>query len=435
MKRASHAFIILAIIAATGVFSCSDSESRIPFGYARAVINLNLPPETTDAQAGLIERMRRFLVPDAVAQSAPAAFSNITVRVTGPDIALIEKSFAPYSTISLSVPAGALRIFEVTAYVAPGDPSAALSFRGTSSANCPAGATVNVPVVMGLNETKIVIPDNGNSRVVVKDSMHSGWHVISTFQQPMDIDFDSRGRIYVVDQFMYYVWRLESITDSTPEQVSDTDWLFCLAVDRYRNRVFYSDETDLWQNILSGGNEQLKNRITAPASIEEIFGMDAAPDGMLYIVGQVNDTGVTNDAVIQYDPDANSGAGAIVRTSFASTEIQAVLNNPVDIQVKWPYLYVTNSSGTAGMVILKILVSGDGFILADSFGTLASTYPDTPAGDFFGPLQFVGLRSNGLVVMDHYSTYDRLVFFGNNLNSGWDTLGGFSGSGVDQFNF
>ncbi len=429
------ALIPIVLIGLIITFSCSDTEHRIPIGSARVIINMGLPPETPDAELGLIERIRRLFVPDAIAQSAPAAFSSILVRVTGADIGAVEESFGPYSTISMNVPAGTLRVFEVTAIVAPGDPSAAASFKGTASANCPAGQTVNVPVVMGLNETKIVVPDNGNNRVVVKDSMHSGWNVITLFQQPMDIDFDARGRIYVVDQNLYYVWRLENINDTNPLQVSDTDWLYCLAVDRYRNRIFYSDESDLWQNNQSGGNETLKNLITPPASITGINGMDAAPDGMLYIVGQVNDSFSIRDAIVQYDPDANSGSGAILRTSLSSSEITALINNPEDIQVKWPYLYVTNSSGAAGEVIIKVKVSNNGFSLADSFGTLATTYPDTPPGDFYGPLQFVGLRNNGLVVMDHLSTYSRLVFFGNFINSGWDTLGGFSGSGVDQFSF
>ncbi len=437
MTRALRLAIIpIALAGMVLTFSCSDSEHRIPFGYARAVINLNLPPETPDAQAGLIERIRRLLVPDAVAQSAPAAFSSITVRVTGPDIALIEKSFAPYSNISMSVPAGALRNFEVTAYVAPGDPSAALSFRGTASANCPAGSTVNVPVFMGLNETRIVVPDIGNARVVVKNSIHSGWHVISLFSQPMDIDFDARGRIYVVDQSMYYVWRLENINDTNPLQISSYDWLYCLAVDRYRNRIFYSDESILFQNNLSGGNETEKSLGVFPLELTEIYAMDAAPDGMLYIVGYALDDPMNDYAIIKYNPDANSGNGAVVSTSLHNSEITALLSNPEDIQVKLPYLYVSNSSGAPNSLILKIRVSGDSFILVDSFGTSTSTYPDTLPGYFYGPLQFVGLNNDGLTIMDDFSVdYSRLVFFDNNLTSGWATLGGASGNGVDQFNF
>ncbi len=144
------ALIPIVLIGLIITFSCSDTEHRIPIGSARVVINMGLPPETPDAELGLIERIRRLFVPDAIAQSAPAAFSSILVRVTGADIGAIEESFGPYSTISMNVPAGALRVFEVTAIVAPGDPSAAASFKGTASANCPAGQTVNVPVVMGL---------------------------------------------------------------------------------------------------------------------------------------------------------------------------------------------------------------------------------------------------------------------------------------------
>jgi len=127
--------------------------------------------------------------------------------VTGPDIAPIEKSFAS-SSISFDVPSGAIRQFDVTAHVAPGDPSAAASFHGTAVANLPAGTTVSVPVVMLLKETKIVIPDGGLSfylgGLIMMDSMDpASWIYKQAADyaglanlEPVDIDFDARGRIY-----------------------------------------------------------------------------------------------------------------------------------------------------------------------------------------------------------------------------------------------
>ncbi len=272
MKRALRLAVIpIALAGMILTFSCSDSEPRIPFGAARVVINLNLPPETPAEQAGLIEKIRRFLVPDAIAQAAPAAFSSITVRVTGPDIALIEKSFAPYATISLSVPSGAIRTFEVTAYVAPGDPSAAASFRGTASANCPAGATVNVPVVMGLHETKLLIPDFENGRLVMINNMQGdGWSeykdegglVLYPFS-PYDVDFDNLGRIYIANNANgegERVLRLSSFT-SNRETLSNQELAFgirTVAVDRKRSILYFSDGVSIRKANLDGsGGETL----------------------------------------------------------------------------------------------------------------------------------------------------------------------------------
>ncbi len=181
-------------------FSCSDSEPRTGLlgQTSTVIINLGMPSDQA-SDSSIFEKMRHFFVRDAIAQTAPAFFSSIKVRVTAADFGIIEKEFNPYGTISLNVPSGTRRNFEVITYVAPGDPSAAASFRGTVMADCPAGETVIVPISMSLNETKIITPDNFNSRIVVKNSMHSGWNVITTFQQPMDIDYDSRGRMYIVD--------------------------------------------------------------------------------------------------------------------------------------------------------------------------------------------------------------------------------------------
>ncbi len=441
MNRASRVVIILVIIAATGVFSCSDSEHRIPFGYARAVINLNLPPETPEAQAGLIERMRRFLVPDAVAQSAPASFSNITVRVTGPDIALIEKSFAPYSTISLSVPAGALRIFEVTAYVAPGDPSAAASFRGTSSANCPAGETVSVPVVMGLNETKIVIPDPFDNifysirrLIQINDMTGSGWTDIQgsdigfagTFY-PLDVDFDSRGRIYIANNATSgsdVVIRINnmSATEHDTLGTGSGSGIVSVAVDRARNQVYYATSSGTLKRCNLDGTADAAISKTGSENVNLIRGLDMASDGTLYIAG-------TN----------GSGLPRIFRYDTASTQVTAsygtYLGNPnyLDVKSRGPNVYVANPGGASGYVIIQL--TADLQFIA-GYGSIVSSLNTNP-GMFYSPQRFVGIRNDTLIVTDERppnEDIDKLVSFNDITGAGWTTYG-TTGKGVGQFQF
>jgi hypothetical protein len=430
---------ILSIICLLCTVACSDSERRLGISRATStvVINLNTPVLHASLDRSITDRILSFFTPrDAMAQTAPAVFSTITVRISGADIGIIEKNFISVSTISFTVPSGDLRRFDITANVASGDPSAAVSFRGTAIANLPAGVTVNVPVVMKLNETKIIAPDLFNQRIVIKETMHSGWNVITTFSQPMDIDFDSKGRIYIVDQNLYYVWRLENINDSSPVQISTIDWLFLVTVDRNNDRIFYSDNSSLWQNDLNGTNESAKNLVTAPYSITSINSMDVAPDGMIYIAGQVNNSGITLDAIIKYDPEANSGAGAMIATTYNSAEINSYLSNPTDIQVKWPYLYIINSSGVNNYKILQLTIdSGNNFTISGHYGTQATAGTDLTPGAFYGPTKFVSLRNDGLIIMDSMIGYSRLVHINDDLMSGWDTVGGANGSGTDQFNF
>ena len=182
MKSISKITIYITAFMLTAVIlSCSDSEHKLSplLRHATVIINLGMPPENPSASDNTIwNKIRRFFVPDVVAQTAPATFSNILVRVSGPDIGTIEQNFGPLGTISLDVPAGSLRQFKVIAAVSPLDPSGALSFRGTAIANLPEGETVNVPVVMTLFEARLVVPDEFQNHRIVKInslSCEGGW--------------------------------------------------------------------------------------------------------------------------------------------------------------------------------------------------------------------------------------------------------------------
>lgn len=447
MKRALRLAIIpIALAGMILTFSCSDSEHRIPFGYARAVINLNLPPETPDAQAGLIEKIRRFLVPDAIAQTAPAAFSSITVRVTGPDIALIEKSFAPYATISLGVPAGALRIFDVTAYVAPGDPSAALSFRGTASANCPAGATVSVPVVMGLNETKILLPDPGasgfeNYRIIQMDDMTGAGYVVragADMEYPLnfrawDIDFDARGRIYIavnewsaLTNFQPKIIRLDSITSMSFETIVSYDetGFGTIAIDRARNLVYFARDNELFRCNTDGSN--LTGPVTTAHGIATIIGLALGGGGKLFILGR---DGVQAPGVYAYDFDAMS-----VSSPYTSSEFIVGSTGPEDIMVRGSSVYVANPEGADGYKIIE-LTTGLEFVAA--YGSQNIEFPDTATGRFYGPRRFVAIRNDELIIIDDLyqgGYYDKLVSMTGMTGANWKTFPD-TGDGQAYFRF
>src|SRR3990172_2388750 len=217
MEKIKH-ISILTLIITLGLVSCSDSENRISplLRNTTVILNTGLPPESASADNSLLDRIRRLFVRDAVAQSAPASFSSIRVRVTGADFGVIEQTFAGGGLISLSVPSGSFRQFEVTAFTAPGDPNPAVTFRGTAAANLPAGETVSVPVLMRLSEIRIIVPDFLNGRIIVMDDMSgAGWTVIDGGKlgldtiQPFDVDFDARGRIYIADQVSNGIIRID----------------------------------------------------------------------------------------------------------------------------------------------------------------------------------------------------------------------------------
>jgi len=94
MKR-KFSLLIIPVLAAATLYSCADSESRIPVaGNARVIIDLGLSPDQQTQQVSFLDRALRLFSREAVAaETAPASFSAITVRVTAPDIGFIEETF------------------------------------------------------------------------------------------------------------------------------------------------------------------------------------------------------------------------------------------------------------------------------------------------------------------------------------------------------
>ncbi|HOT47029.1 MAG TPA: hypothetical protein PLC28_19280 [Spirochaetota bacterium] len=313
MKKYILLFILVTFSFASGVISCSDSETRLNsvLNQATVVINLGMPEEHASAPTSVMDRIFHFFIRDAVAQTAPAAFSSITVRVTGPDLSPTVKSFTPTGSISFSVPAGNVRTFEVTAVVAPGDPSVAASFRGTAVANLPAGATVNIPIVMRLNEAKIIVPDYTNARLVILNSMAGGWAERqydtcgdACYMNPTDIDFDARGRMYVLDASRTEIFRFDNINLDNPFTLNNISSLFSgyqilsIAIDRINGYLYISSSSILYRTALDGTNPRNLNL----DGITQISSIDVAPDGTLIIAGYPS-------TINRYNPDYDRGGG------------------------------------------------------------------------------------------------------------------------------
>ncbi len=437
----SSAFMLLTIL----LFSCSDSERRTGLlGQTSTVIlSIGHAADHASADRSILDRVLRFFTRNAIAQTAPATFSNIKVRVIGPDFGLIEKNFSPYGAISLNVPAGNLRQFEVTAYVAPGDPSAAASFRGTAVANLPAGETVSVPVVMELNETRIVIPDIGdnstqggiyNPRLVQINNISgfgmsgAGWmtnnwsYYFPTgtvfYFQPYDIDYDQKGNIYMANasgqsgQDYIFVFQNINTADPIPIGFGESSGIIALAIDKKQNFVYYISNTffRLKRCNYNGTNNY------PPAPDAGMPGIGAITDsrgmavdestGMLYITYGNN--------VLQYNPSTET---TITTISLGGS------SQAWDVIVKSNYVYVArvNQSVQAENQIIQYDKN-----LSAIIGTLERN-PAAPSDMFLGPHRFVGIINKGFYVIDEKeedasNNNERIVFFNDISGANWDTF-------------
>ncbi|OHD71743.1 MAG: hypothetical protein A2W19_15475 [Spirochaetes bacterium RBG_16_49_21] len=434
MKKRIYLVILgFFIIISLGPISCSDSESRMSplLNQATVILSIGLPPEDPSAyNNSLGNKIRRFFVPDAIAQTAPASFSSILVRVSGPDFGVMEQTFGPSGTVSLSVPSGNFRQFEVIAAIASGDPSAALSFRGTAVANLPAGETVSIPVLMGLNETKIVVPDYYNNRIVTIDSMTgANWNARATLgstsvTQPTDVSFDARGRIYISLNSTNGVIRADNSNGTNATPAFGAGGLQTIAVDRTNNILYYASSGALYKNSLDGTNEQ---SLLNFAPITAIYGIDVYSNGLLLIVGTGVISTVTPSYIILYDPNAGSRSGQTVVGQYTS----ASLNTPWDVMTVPPYIYVANLGGGANNQILRFsLDSNNSFIPQGNYGTFGTTA--TP-GIFYGARRFLAIRNDALIIADSNTiSLSQLISISDISGANWTPFG-THGSLINQF--
>lgn len=429
MKRLFRVFIIILLF--TVVSSCSDNENRfgLPLKTATVTINLGMPGENPSISGNTIwKTIRSVFITDAFAQTAPAAFSSVDVTVTAPGMTTVQQTFSGSGAITIPVPAGSARQFEVIANVAPGDPSAALSFRGITTADLTA-ATMSVPVAMSLNETKIVIPDAYNYRVVTIDNFSiTHWNPITSLSGvttlfPYDISYDSRGRIYIANNSTQGVIRVDNSNGSNVKIFSPSPSnVLTIAVDRKNNIVYYATSTALYKNTLDGTNQL---SLTSFAPIYYINGIEVNTNGMLFIVG----TNLSGTAyVILYNPNANSGSGAML-TQYGPGN----LSQPWDVINYPPNIYVANLNGGPNYKIIQFtLDSSNNFVPAGNYGVSGTT---TAKGVFYGPNRFLAIRNDSLVILDNGGTTDRkLISMDDITGTNWMTYG-TAGIGVDAFKF
>ncbi|HPV41667.1 MAG TPA: hypothetical protein PKX40_10845 [Spirochaetota bacterium] len=456
MKHRSQIHVLMSIIIAMFFFSdCSDSEPRTGLlgQTSTVIINLGLPNDHA-ADTSIIDKVRRFFARDAIAQTAPAAFNSVKVRVTAADIGIIEKEFNPYGTISLNVPAGNLRQFEVIAYVAPTPQIAALSFSGTAITNLTPGDTVSIPVMMRINETKIVVPDAGNTgihpgRIIMFNNISdaaSTWIAQTTFPgfsgtlRPFDIDFDARGRIYIANYSNPGMIRIDDMNGTNLIQGSTTNFeisnsainsVVTVAVDKINNVVYFAQVTALYRSNLDGiGTEQLSLTGTGFGTTYYIKGIDVDNTGMLYIVGPNNTFGGPPQ-LIKYNPNTQQIMGSPYSIISSASNISQIY----DVLFRNPFVYVANFGGSDGNQILQLSYSNSTFNLVANNGTKNTTTPER--GNFYGASRFLAIRNDVFIIADSGQAtitpdYDQIVSFGDILFTTWAPFGSY-GTGPNQF--
>jgi len=377
-------------------------------------------------------------VPNLTIKGAPSDITALSLRITGPGMSPVESYYSTVpSSIEIEVPAGVDRQFELLAY--PSSASAAISFKGTATVDLAAGETTEIVLTMDLNETKLLIPDNKNNRIVQIDDMGGGgWKEITDTDisyppdlAPYDIDFDSQGRIYIAiytaDSLKDFIIRIDDLdaVTYTPIIMGKGSPCVALAADRKNGYLYYATSGALYRCNLDGTGDVSRAINVGVDQIQTIRGMAVGENGMLYIAG-MNVGGLNR--IFLYDPFAEN-VDAIYFTD---------INEAWDVLVKPSYIYIANRNGPAGNKIIQ-LDTDLGFIAA--YGNESPAVDDIP-GNFYGPKRFLAILNRKIAILDEASWNDpplffqgdRLVSIGDLAGTGWTTYGQ-TGPGTGQFEF
>jgi hypothetical protein len=424
---------ILTIILSFTALTCNSGGTS----DVTIVINLGLENNAlynVPRSSSIIDRVLRLFATKAEA-AQPSYIESLTLNITADDLDTITKKYNYPSipdTITLKVPAGESRTFEVLA------DTGSVIFRGIATRNLGGGSIMTIPITMELHETKIIIPDYLNNRIVqIDDISGENWKVltsvagITTFS-PYDIDFDSQGRIYIANYSTGatngVIIRIDSINRLNPSTygssaVSAISYA-AIAIDR-NNSIIYSarNNNTLWRATLGSTTfiQITLSGITFTGS-PGIRGLAVDESGYLYIAASI--TTSPFQVVIKYNPTLNTF------TYYSNN-----LVTPWDVLVKGSYLYVTNvnGSGTNSQIIRLTtdLTSPIGF--GQNIDVLG-----TSTGDFYGPRRFVAILNRKITIIDDEDMYtanlDKLISMDDIYGTSWQTYGS-QGSGAGQFNF
>ncbi len=369
-------------------------------------------------------------IPDA------AAVDTITLTATDANGEIIgETTLSSLTTIpgqiSMALPPGNDITFDLV--ISMGGTGVITSYTGTVTSDITTGITA-INISMGIESTKIMIPDANNNRIVQIDDMTGkGWTSASgtdlgfsfnTYFLPYDTANDQYGRIYIANfsaSELGGILRITSITDTTPVPVlSDSGYSTAMtdvAVDTINDRIYgvTSNSIVYWTDY--SGSLALGNQfIDLSASPENIAGIAVDNSGDVYLSGWSN----TEPWIGKY-----SSSGASLKTYIGPSDGSAVQ----DITITNGELYATKSGGTARI---------DKFDLDLNFiGSYGTSGAEGVEGKFVGPHNFIAVMNKKLTIIDGADYAAQLVSIDNIDLPNWETYGSWdnSGNSVGFFKF
>jgi len=361
-------------------------------------------------------------------ENVPASAQSIALKVTGSNMEETNNTLTASTTAVVTVPSGSARGFSAESS------TASVTFKGETETDVLTADNKDITITLSLYETKLIIPDAKNNRIVQIDDMTgAGWKVLTWSDlgfsnayefEPYDIDFDSGGRIYIANYAHTGankgVFRIDDIDDTGYDLIVGEKDVAAMSIDRTNGYIYYSE-----------GWNPVNRKTLEPLGSEESFtipsignfatnGMSADQNGAVFIAN------VTDKNIIKYDPSKPEGSRVIETYSYTG------LSSPWGVLVKGNYLYVADTyvSETNNSPIVRFNIDSPAqYTRYGSFGATGSP------GIFYGPHVFAAILNKKLYITDD-DGFDssKLVAIDDITGSGWETYGS-AGTGEGQFMF
>ncbi len=387
-----------------------------------------------------------YMVPEGVSTVVPVIrvidaptvsdIDSVVLSITGPDMDPVSVTYSTLpDKINISVPEGSDRTFTLDINMSSDSPGTVKSFRGTGTANL-SSDSAEVILDMGIGNTKIIVPDAANNRLVqIPDISGSIWNVLDgdsisnpitntplgTNFLPWDVDFDENGVFYVANNYYDnsngYVYIFFDITYTQPSVVltSPNGGFLAVAVDRVNN-ILYGVDSGL--NVYYAGinGETVAGSFTdLGTDFYGVTGIAVDDKGYVYIAG----LSTNSDFLVQkYGKEMAGG----VLDSFNSAGDPSA----GDCVIYDGYLYVTVDDSNVYRFDPDDFDNGGAYI----------TLKDVPniSASFNRPCSFLATMNDHLTIVDDDGTTKRLISVDGLDGSGYATFGS-SGTGEGEFMF
>lgn len=394
-------YCVVLLLAFSVFFSSGCSRNN---GTAIVVINLGLDQHAK--HTSLYDTIIKLLLSPAYA-AAPSNITSITINITAADFSPIAKTYTPpFDIFKIEVPSGIQRTIEVLAST----PSATL--RGVAIVDLEPGENT-VEIAMHLFQTKIVVPDYNNYRLVQMDDMEgSGFKVINassigytgTFA-PYDVDFDDVGRLYIANYASGYenIIRINDINSSSYVVINSADFeIATVVVDRKRNYVYYADWQTLYRCNIDGSNLKQDFNTSGMTYFEAISVDD---DGNLFISCYYP----SDYSIVKFNPNVGNG--------------QILAYSPMVINKYWDVIFkngqcIAAYDDTSGLNDKLVILNISNLSIMNQYGT-GTTNSVPSAGQFWGPRRFVAILNDKFYLIDEGIPGDNLVSFSDLNFNNW----------------